>query len=125
MAGFSGRNGKIRIGSSDLAEITSWSFNPTANNPSWASSTSPGFKVRECGVRDGTVSFEGKYDVTDRINERFQVGDKVIVQLFYNATEFFTAPIIIDGITYECDMDDGEVFSFSVDASTDGAWTQA
>lgn len=125
MAALSGKNGKITIGSSDLAEITSWSFNPTSNNPAWASSSNAGYKVREAGVKDGSGSFEGKYDKADQINDRITVGDKVTLLLYIDASSFFSVPAIIDSISYEVDIDDGEIVSFTCDFSTNGAWTNA
>ena len=120
---FSGKDGKVRIGASDLAEITGWTFNPTSNNPSWASSSTGGYKTRVAGVKDGSGSIEGKYDKTDPIDDSIKEGDCVTLELFQDATRKFIVPAIIEGMTFEQDMDDGEVVSWSADFATTGAWT--
>ena len=41
MSGLSGKNGFVRkdgTGGDKIAELTAWNFNPTSNNPAWASS---------------------------------------------------------------------------------------
>lgn len=124
MAVLSGKNGKVRIGSSDLAEITGWTFNPTSNNPSYASSGTAGFKKREAGVKDGSGTISGKYDKADPIQDRMDVGAKVTLELHVDAAEHkFIVPAIIDSITYTTDMDDGEIVSFDADFSINGAFT--
>lgn len=120
---FSGKDGKVMIGATDLAHITSWSFNPVSNNPSWASSSTAGFKARVAGIRDGSGTIEGKYDKTDPIDDRIREGDCVTLLLFQDATRKFTVPAIIDGMSFEQDMDDGDVVTWSADFSSTGAFT--
>lgn len=123
MAGFSGKNGKVVYGASDFLEVTKWSFTPTSNNPSWASSTNPGYKKRVAGVKDGSGNVEGKDDATTHIWDAIQEGSSVTLKLYVNASDFITVPSLVDQLNIECDMDDGEPVSWNFDFSTNGAWT--
>ncbi len=120
---FSGKDGDVLVGGAQVCELTSWSFNPTSNNPSWSSNKSGGFKKREAGVKDGSGSFEGKYDEDVSIFSLLREGSKVVLTLKLNASISFTVNAIVDDLTVEVDLDDGEIVSFTVNFSIDGIWT--
>lgn len=109
MAGQSGKNGKVLAGATTIAEVTGWTYNPTSSNPAWASSSKAGRKQRVGGVRDSSGTFDFKYDTTDRIHAILTPGDEVTLNLYSDASDIFVVPVVIDGITYEVDINDGEV----------------
>ena len=118
MVNYSGKDGSVLIGGSTVAHITSWSFNPTSNNPSWASSSTFGFKTRLAGVQDGSGSMEGKLTSWALpFQMPGEVGDKVVLILRVVTGVDFTVRAIIDSITYNVDVDDGDVVSWSADFS--------
>jgi len=122
MAGISGIKGKVSVGG-DLAEITGWTFNPTSNNPSWASVTNDGYKTRVAGAKDGTGSCQGKYDPGNSVITTLGVGKKVTMLLYIDDTRSYSVPAIIDSFEIEVDADDGEAVGWSCDFSTRGKWT--
>jgi hypothetical protein len=124
MTGISGKNGKVQIVSSDVAECTGWTFNPTSNNPSWGSCDGGGYKQRVAGVKDGSGSIEGKFNPDDPIYDHLEEGTSVVLKLYINATAYYRVPAIIDSFSLEVDMDDGDVVGWSADFSTNGAWTK-
>lgn len=123
MTAISGKNGKVDIGATSLAEITSWTFNPTSNNAAWGSSDSAGYKKRVAGTKDGSGSVEGKLDTADEVYDTLDVGDSVTLKLYINATLFYSVPSLIDSFSIEIDIDDGDVVGWSADFSTNGAWS--
>ena len=122
MATFSGKDGKVNDGTSDIADITRWTFTKTSNNPAYASSSSAGFRKRVAGVKDGSGAIEGKYqnDTAPILDE----GEEVTVKLYVDTTHFYSVPVIIDSFQLETDIDRGEVVGWSADFSTNGAWTE-
>ena len=122
---FSGKDGKVIVGTSDLAHVTGWTFNATSNNPSFASSSTAGFKNRDAGVKDGTGTISGKYDKTEPIDGVMAEGSCVTLKLYQDAARFITVPAVIDGITFNQDIDDGEIHSWDADFSITAAWTYA
>jgi len=130
MAAFSGRKGSVQKNGVAIAEVLSWTFNPTSNNPSWASSSTPGYKQRKPGVKDGSGSCTVKFDSSSGVGVQAflhygAAEDEVALtlKLYLNDTLFFSIPAVIDGISYEVDINDGEVVEASFDFSINGEWT--
>ena len=114
MAAISGKDGKVSVDGTDIAEVTGWTLERTSNNPAWASSSIPGRKQRVAGVQDASGTIEGKLDVANTpMGDGLVEGGSVTLNLYVNATQFFVVPALIDSISFECDMDEGEVVSFS------------
>jgi hypothetical protein len=120
----SGKGGKAQIGSTDISEITKWSFNPTSNNSAWASSDTSGYKKRVAGVKDGSGSIEGVFDEEDEIYLTFEPGDSITLKLYIDASKYYSVPSLIDSFSIEVDLNDGEVVGWSADFSINGAWTK-
>lgn len=129
MAGISGKNGKVEVTTSvpataDAAEITGWRYTETSNNPAWASSGTAGHKTRVAGVGDGSGSADFKYDPDITPADVGLVkGALVTLKLYINAVVFHTISAIIDSISYEVDVNDGETVSGSFDFSDTAAPT--
>lgn len=134
MAGFSGKGGYVKAGSTQVAEVTKWNFKATSNNPAWASSDTAGYKTRVAGVKDGSGSLEMKVDRTSLFLATLTEGTLVTLHL-YAEEHFDTAtppvedskkwdiPAIIDDYDINVDIDGGEAVSVTVAFSTVGAWT--
>jgi len=124
MSVISGKDGKVMIGATTLADITFWTLNTASNNPAYASSATAGHKKRVAGVKDGGGTIQGKLDVADAVTDDFDEGDAVTLLLHLDATRFYSVPAIIDSIQLEVDIDSGEVVGWTAEYSTDGAWTK-
>jgi hypothetical protein len=122
-AGISGKDGDVKIGATQIAEITKWSFNPKANIPKYASNKTGGYKKAVVGVRDGAGSIEGKWDPAIPATSVVAPGTLVTLKLYINATQFWSVPSAIEGFKHDVDLDTGEVVGWSADFQTDGAWT--
>lgn len=123
MAAISGKNGKVLAGAVQLAHITGWSLNPTSNNPDWASSDTSGTKNRVAGITDSSGSFDFKWDSTSEIWDTLTEGTEVTLNLYLSATVFIIVPAIIDGISFEVDINDGDTVSGTADFSQSAAIT--
>lgn len=124
MATISGKDGKIEIDSTQLADITSWTLNTTSNNAAYASSSTSGYKKRVPGVKDGSGSVQGKLDISDPITDDFEEGSAVTLKLYIDATRFYSVPAVIDSLAIDVDIDNGDVVPFTANYSTDGAWSK-
>jgi len=122
--GISGKNGYVVAGSTTLAEITGWRFTPTSNNPAWASSSTGGYKTRVAGVADGSGSFDYVYSKTNLLSAGgITVGASVTLKLYIDTDDYYQVPAIIDSISIDVDMNDGNQVSGSCDFSITAAWT--
>lgn len=122
MAVESGKDGKILIGATPIADITSWEFNKEAHTTRYGSSSTAGFKKSIPGVKMGSGTIEFKWDgsAASPISE----GTSVTLLLHLNATEKFTVPAVINRFRVKVDIDSGEVTAGTASFETDGAWTE-
>jgi hypothetical protein len=123
MAGFSGKDGYVESGSTKLAQITKWDFNPKSNNPAYASSDTPGQKTRIAGVKDSSGSFDFKVDDTSPAYGVLTPGSTVTLKLYTTTGKYFTVPAIIDDMKFGVDIDGGDTVSGSASFSQTAAVT--
>lgn len=122
-AGFSGKDGDVKIGSASVAEIRTWSFNPKSNNPSYASHATGGYKRRVAGVKDGSGSTSGAIAAASLPFSDLNVGSDATLVLYLNATLNFSVPSVVDDLRVNVDIDNGEIVSWDMNFSTNGGWT--
>lgn len=117
MATLSGKSGTVNVKGSAVSDATGWSINTTSNNPSYGSSDTSGWKSRVAGVKDATGSYSAKYNGAVAV----AAGDTGSGVFTLDGSATYTIPIVVDGITLEVDMDDGDVIGYSVDWGCTGA----
>lgn len=122
MATVSGKHGTVKIGSSDVRELTNWSgsFNP--NNQAWNSNQTGGAKRRIAGVLDSSGSMAGKFDESDPIWNSFEEGDEVTLHLYVcqNPPRYRVQPAVIGEVQYEVDIDDGAIVGWTANWEGNG-----
>ncbi|MGE3406806.1 MAG: hypothetical protein AB7I37_08335 [Pirellulales bacterium] len=125
MSTFSGKDGKVLIGGTSLADITHWSLRTLSHNSAYASSSTGGHKKRVPGIKDasGTIAF--KLNTSDPITDDFDEGSSVTLLLHLDATRYYSVPAVIDAIRLEVDIDSGQVVGGVAEFSGNGAWTKA
>jgi hypothetical protein len=124
MATISGKDGKVLIGSTPLAEITDWTFHTTSVNHAYASSSTGGYRQRVPGVKDAAGNIGFKLDPTNPITDDFDEGSAVTLLLYLDATHFYTVPAVIDTIQLAVDISSGDVLGGTAMFSASGAWTK-
>jgi hypothetical protein len=124
MATISGKDGRVKIGATTLAEITKWTLTTTSSNPAYASSATQGWKTRRGGVRDAKGEIRFKLDFSDPITDDFNEGDSVTLLLYLDATRFYTVPAIIDSLAWEVDVNSGDVIGGTAEYGVTGPITK-
>lgn len=122
-AGFSGKDGTVKIGSTDICEVRNWKFNPKSNNPKYASNKTSGYKRTVAGVKEATGSISGAWDNANDFLAVVDVGTDVTLKLYTNTTKFFSVPAVIDDVSVNVDIDNGEIVGWDANFSSNGAWT--
>ena len=123
--GFSGKDGDVKVGATQAQEARHWTFKPKADNKSYASNKTAGYKRRVAGVKEGTGTVAGAWDAANPITTMMDVGTGLTLLLFLNATINFSVPALIDDLTVNVDIDNGEIVSWDANYGTNGAWTNA
>lgn len=121
--GYSGKDGTVKIGSTDVAEIRNWKFNPKSNNPKYASNKTSGYKRTVAGVKEGSGSMSGAWDHAIDFLSVVDVGTSADLKLYTDTTHFFLVPSVIDDCSINVDVDNGEIVSWDSNFSANGAWT--
>ena len=118
----SGKAGKILISSTDVALITSWTFEKTTPVDQFAHSESAAYAVAVNGARRGSGTIEFKWDAAAA--SAIVEGTAASLKLYLNASEFFTVPAIIENFTVTVNIDTGVANSGRATFRTNGAWTE-
>lgn len=124
MATISGKNGKVMIGATPLAEITDWTFHASSHNPAYASSSTGGYRKRVAGVKDGSGHIGFKLDPDSPITNNFDEGSSVTLLLHLDATRYYSVPAVIDALQLAVDVSSGDVLGGMAMFSVNGAWTK-
>lgn len=122
MAVESGKDGKILIGATPIAEIKKWTLDKKAHVSRWGSSSSAGYKKAVAGVKEGSGSIEFVWDAAAA--SPIAEGTSATLLLYLNASEFYSVPAIIENFKLAVDMNDGPVTEASADFVNNGAWTE-
>jgi len=124
MATISGKNGRVMIGATQLAEITDWTFQTSSVNHAYASSSTGGYRKRVPGVKDGAGNIGFKLDPASPITNNLDEGSSVTLLLYLDAAQFYTVPAVIDAIHLAVDISSGDVLGGTATFSANGAWTK-
>jgi hypothetical protein len=122
MAVESGKDGKILIGATPIADITGWEFDKECHTTRYGSSATGGFRKTVAGVKQGQGTIEFKWD--SAAASPILEGTSATLLLHLNATEKFTIPAIIKNFRVRVDINTGEVTAGAAAFETDGAWTE-
>jgi hypothetical protein len=124
MSNLSGKDGQVTRGGATLADITRWRLATTADNVSYASSATDGYRRRIPGAKHGLGSFSFQLNPADPVTDGINEGDEVILHLHIDATRYYIVPAVIDSVLLAVDISTGNVVAGTADFSTSGAWTR-
>ena len=123
MSVITGKDGDVKIGNTQLAEVTSWSFDPEVNVVEYASNKTQGAKRRIAGSKSASGSIEGVFDEDLPIYTQMTEGSEVTLNLIKSPTRKIVVPSVIEKMGFEVNIDDGEIIKWSSDFSSNGNWT--
>lgn len=125
MAVASGQYGTIKIGSSALVECMGWTWTRTVADHAYASCNTSGFKKRVAGTKDHSGTMNGKMDLAVEMEDYFDEGDLVTLNLYVNTTDYYIVPAMITELTVEVDIDEGDIIPWSASFGGNGAWSSS
>jgi hypothetical protein len=123
MAAYSGKEGSVLAGSSDLAELLSWELEYGSENHSYASRHGAGALETVEGVEGGSGTITLNVDTFDPISGQLGSGNLVTLQLRqYSTTKYWTGQARMGKHRYTDNLS-GEPQRVVVPFVTHGAWT--
>lgn len=123
MSAASGQYGTVHVGSSEILEVSEWTFQKKANVHEYATNATAGHKKTVSGTKSGSGSLKGVLDPGDRITDHINEGDTVTLKLYDTAAAFYTVPATIENIDTSADIEEGSPVPWSASFKADGAWT--
>lgn len=117
--------GKVVVGGTNIARVTSHSVNATSSSTVWGDSDSEGYTNRKKGRKDATINFEGKFDEDTPVYDLFAEGDIVKLVLWESTSQsdYWVFPCaLIESFTINVNQDTNEVIGWSATAGADGKY---
>lgn len=128
MTAISGQYGKAEIGASCIAEVDSWSLNKECILHDYATCESPsdGGTAVLAGRKKHSGSLAGIYDDADPIEDYFDEGDSVTLNLYYTASKFYTGTAVIENINIpDVDITEGGPVRWEASFRANGLFTKS
>lgn len=113
----------VKLGANFVPNVTNWKLNPKNETKAYASSSTAGWRKRLKSVSDISGSFDLKCDDTTKIESLISPGDIIAMELWYNQTLYHAGSACIEDISYEVDLDTGNIVAATVTFSGNGVWT--
>jgi hypothetical protein len=126
MAGnaITGRDGDAKIGSTQICEVTKWSFNPKVNIVSYSSNKTAGYKQKLFGVREATGNLEGVWDASNpSYSVVAEATTDIALKLYITSTQFWAITAVIESFSQDVNIDAGEMVTWSASFHAKGTWT--
>ncbi|SRR6266446_1852213 len=127
-AGISGNGGDVKIGSTSIAEVKTWTFDKEAATTRYGSNATVSsgvcYKKTVPGTRQGQGTLDCTYvSLTPPDSNSLDVGSGVTLKLYLTSTLFYSVPAVIKTLKFKVDIDTGAYIGFTADYESDGAWT--
>lgn len=123
MAVLSGKDGTMQLDGNVVAPLTDWKLDWTTTLKVYAANDTGGAQRRRAGPEDCAGSFH--CNLTEAGNCPVAAGDAVVAQFYVDGTlaNYYEVPIVIAGVTVDCDIAQGDILAFVVTFNGDGPVT--
>jgi len=121
MASISGSGGSVNDGSA-IADVTTWSAEVTGNVTAYGSSDGAGWKQRKLGTKDitGTISVK----LATGAAKPYTMGQEIaVLTLTADGSTSLSGPAVIESVSYNVDIDNGEPVGAEISFGANGAWS--
>jgi hypothetical protein len=124
MTMISGKDGHVLVDASPLAAVTRWSFETLSAGVSFASSATGGYRRRTRGAKQGRGKIEFLAERDNPWIEALSAGARVTLRLAIDPSGYFVAPVVLEEVRIETNVDSGAAVAGAASFVTDGAWSE-
>jgi hypothetical protein len=107
-----------------ISEVKKFTFNPSQETKDYASNKTGGAKKRVSATKDASGTLEGVWDPWDPITDHMEPGTEVVLKLQHYTGQFWLVPAIIDDMSFDVDIETGDVQAWTANFSLNGPWTK-
>lgn len=119
-----GQEGTLKVGASEVNEISNWQITKTATTSRFATNKSGGWKRTVAGSKDWTASFDLKLVAGQAIPVK--VGEAYIITFHINdSTDYYIGRGVIANDELECNVDEGTEITIPISVEGDGPLERA
>ena len=120
----SGKDGKVLIGATPIADVVRWTFRSTARGVAYASNKT-GERLRQVpGTQSGTGTIAFQFNAAAPATSPLAAGSAVTLLLHLDATKHYEVPAVIEHVELQVDIDTGALIGGSAQFATDGVWNE-
>lgn len=120
----SGKDGKVVIGATPIADVVRWTFRNTARSVAYASNKT-GQRLRQVpGTRSGGGTIAFQFNPAAPVSEQLAAGSVVTLLLHLDAVRHYELPAVIEALELQVDIDTGALIGGTAQFATDGDWNE-
>ncbi len=120
----SGKSGDVEHGgSTDVVDVTGFTFNEICATTRRGTSDSAGFKKTFAGVRSASGEVRTLHDEAAAA-PALKSGDSATLKLYTDGNDYISVPAVINSRSLEVDMDEGAVTAEVLGYESHGAWSE-
>ncbi len=128
MANQSGKDASIKYDSGggtfvNIVDCSQWTMDRSVNVFPYASCSTSGATARVTGTKDARGTLTGFVDDTTHISTFIEEGDEVVLQLFLNATSYWSVPAVITSVSEGANIETGDLVRWNANWEANGAST--
>ena len=124
MTAVSGQYGCVKIGSSAITEVDTWSLSRQCVVHEYATCSTASGTNALAGRRKHSGSMGGLQSSSDPIENYFEEGDSVTLKLYWTATNFYSGTAVIETLDIEdVDITEGAPVRWSSNFKANGLFT--
>ena len=124
MAAITGKDGKVTVGGSEIAQIRSFRIEESADNQTYVTSSTGGWAATAEGARHWTASIDLLLEDGAALSA-LVVGDKYTFEFYKDATHKLTGDARVNTITGpEVDIEGSGLIGLTVEVTGDGPLTR-
>lgn len=120
----SGKDGKVLIGATPIADVVRWTFRGTARSVAYASNRTEEHLRHVPGTQSGSGTIAFQFNPAAPATEQLAAGSKVVLLLHLDAARHYEVPAVIEHLELQTDIDTGALIGGSAQFATDGVWTE-
>lgn len=123
--GISGNRGSVLLGSCHISELTDFTYTFDRGLKMYNAYSGGGWQRSVLGNKKVTGTIKGKYDSSDPIDVVLNTDSLVTLRLIFDSSpnEYMQGEARLGSITFNVNLDTGDVQDWSCPFESDGVWS--
>lgn len=120
-AAFSGKLGKVKVGSTDIVDTANWNLDVDGGLQGYASNATAGWEKQVTGIKKWTGNFKM---LSQGGAPPISAGTSYAIELYEDATHKWAGQAFMEKVSPKVDVETGKIVEYGVNFKGDGALTE-